>query len=221
MTQSRDLWPANQDLAQACLEHPLVRGIATGTLPVSRFAYYVGQDTFFLQAFARAYCIAAAIAPEWEAFEVFHALAGGALEEVKLHHSYAAEWGVDLGAVAPAPATRRYTDFLLATAWGADVGLRATAISPWMRLYAFLGQKLAEGGIAEHRYAGWIGTYSSAEFEFMSFRRRGNLKVSMAHRAWRIGHRAWRMGKMLSNAQSPIPNAQCPIPNAQSPIPIC
>jgi hypothetical protein len=50
-----------------------VRGIATGTLPVSRFAYYVGQDRFFLQAFARTYCVAAAKAPDWEGFEVFHA----------------------------------------------------------------------------------------------------------------------------------------------------
>jgi hypothetical protein len=54
MTLWSDLWGANQDLAQACLEHLFVGGIATGTLPVSRFAYYIGQDTFFLQAFARA-----------------------------------------------------------------------------------------------------------------------------------------------------------------------
>jgi thiaminase/transcriptional activator TenA len=108
MTLSSDLWGANQDLAQACLEHPFVRGIATGTLPVSRFAYYVGQDTFFLQAFARAYCVAAAKAPDPEGFEVFHTLAGGAVEELKLHQGYAAEWGADLSAVAPAPATRRY-----------------------------------------------------------------------------------------------------------------
>jgi thiaminase/transcriptional activator TenA len=34
-----------------------------------------------------------------------------------------------------------------------------------MRLYAFLGQKLAEGGIPEHSYAGWIRTYSSVDFQ--------------------------------------------------------
>jgi len=191
MTLSSDLWGANQDLAQACLEHPFVRGIATGTLPVSRFAYYVGQDTFFLQAFARAYCVAAAKAPDWEAFEVFHALAGGVLEELKLHQGYAAEWGADLSAVAPAPATRRYTDFLLATAWGADVGLTAAAMSPCMRLYAFLGQKLAEGGIPEHRYAGWIRTYSSADFEPLAQQldrladRYASSEVPVAHSTYR------------------------------------
>ncbi|GEM_PF-4925026 len=83
--------------------------------------------------------------PTGRGLKCFTPEAGGVLEELKLHQDYAAEWGVDLGAVAPAPATRRYTDFLLATAWGVDVGLTAAAMSPCMRLYAFLGQKLALG----------------------------------------------------------------------------
>jgi thiaminase/transcriptional activator TenA len=109
MTLLRDLWPANQDLAQACLEHLFVGGIATGTLPVSRFVYYIGQDRFFLQAFARAYCVAAARSARgrW-GLKYFTPEAGGALEELKLQQSCAAEWGVDLGAVALTPATRRY-----------------------------------------------------------------------------------------------------------------
>jgi thiaminase/transcriptional activator TenA len=165
MTISTDLWQSNQDLAQACLEHPFVQGIATGTLDCVKFAYYVGQDAFFLEAFARAYSLAAAKAPDWQGFEVFHALAGGVLEELRLHKGYAAEWSVDLGNVEPAPATRRYTDFLMATAWGSDASLITVAMTPCMRLYAFLGQQLAHTGIPDHPYADWIGTYSHQEFE--------------------------------------------------------
>ena len=165
MSLSTELWEANTDLARASLEHPFVRGIADGTLPREKFAYYVGQDAFFLEAFARAYSIAAAKAPDWEGFRAFHTLADGVLEELRLHESYAKEWGVDLQAVEPGPATRRYTDFLLATAWAHDVGVTAVAMSPCMRLYAFLGQELAKGGILEHTYADWIRTYSSPEFE--------------------------------------------------------
>lgn len=165
MTISSELWQTNEDLAVACLEHPFVQGIATGTLSKSRFAYYVGQDAFFLEAFARAYSIAGAKAPDWEAFEVFHALAGGVLEELKLHQGYGAEWGVDLRETEPAPATRRYTDFLLATAWSHEAGLTAAAMAPCMRLYAFLGRQIAKDGIRDHPYAGWIRTYSSPEFE--------------------------------------------------------
>ena len=165
MATSNDLWQANQDLSAACLQHPFVQGIAEGTLPQSRFAYYVAQDAFFLGAFARAYSIAAAKAPDWEGFELFHALAGGVLEEIRLHQGYAAKWGVDWQVATPGVATRRYTDFLLATAWGSDVGLTAVAMTPCLRLYAFLGQQLALPQMPQHQYAEWICSYSSEEFE--------------------------------------------------------
>ncbi|MFH7029174.1 MAG: TenA family protein [Heteroscytonema crispum UTEX LB 1556] len=165
MNLSDELWDANQDFAQACLEHPFVQGIADGSLEQQKFAYYVGQDAFFLEAFARAYSIAAAKAPDWAALTAFHTLAGGVLEELRLHEGYAAKWGVNLRSVEPGAATRRYTDFLLATAWGGDVGLTAAAMSPCMRLYAFLGEELARNGIPNHQYADWISTYSSVYFQ--------------------------------------------------------
>ncbi len=162
MTVSSELWEANKDLAQACLDHPFVQGIADGTLERQKFAYYVGQDAFFLEAFARAYSIAAAKAPDWEGFSVFHSLADGVLSELRLHEGYAKAWGVNLR-VEPEPATRHYIDFLLATAWGSDVGLTTAAMSPCMCLYGFLGQQMAQGG-PDHQYADWIHTYSSPEF---------------------------------------------------------
>ena len=165
MTVSKELWQSNQDLAQACLENPFVQGISNGTLDKSKFAYYVGQDAFFLESFARAYSLAAAKSPDWNGFNAFHSFAGGVLEELNLHESYAAKWGIDLRTVEPGTATRRYTDFLLATAWSGDAGLITVAMTPCMRLYAFLGQKLAENGISEHQYADWIRTYSQPEFE--------------------------------------------------------
>jgi thiaminase/transcriptional activator TenA len=165
MPLSSELWQINQDLALACLNHPFVQGIADGTLEREKFAYYVGQDAFFLEAFARAYSIAAAKAPDWEGFHLFHSLAGGVLQELQLHAGYAAIWGVNINSVEPGTATRRYTDFLLATAWDKDVGLTTVAMSPCMRLYAFLGQKLAAKGIPTHQYGDWIRTYNSPEFE--------------------------------------------------------
>ncbi|MTJ50633.1 TenA family protein, partial [Dolichospermum sp. UHCC 0259] len=50
MNLSSELWVENQDLAQACLEHPFVQGIGNGTLKQEKFADYVGQDAFFLEA---------------------------------------------------------------------------------------------------------------------------------------------------------------------------
>lgn len=165
MSLSKKLWLANQDLAEASLHNPFVQGIGDGSLPKEKFAYYVGQDAFFLEAFARAYSIAAAKAPDWESFQVFHTLANGVLQELNLHQAYAQLWDVDITAVEPGNATRQYTDFLLATAWSQPVGVTAVAMSPCMRLYAYLGQTLAEGGVPSHAYADWIATYSGDEFE--------------------------------------------------------
>jgi len=165
MTISAQLWKANQDLAQVCLKHPFVQGIADGTLDPQKFPYFVGQDAFFLKAFARVNSIAAAKAPDWAGFLIFHNLATGVLQELQLHQSYAEAWKVDLQSVEPQAATRHYIDFLLATAWGGDIGLTAAAMSPCIRLYAFLGEELARNGIPNHQYADWIRTYSSAEFQ--------------------------------------------------------
>lgn len=164
MKLSQRLWQANLDLAQASLQSPFVQGLYDGTLPHSKFAYYVGQDAFFLEAFARAYSIAAAKAPNWQGFNTFHTLAGGVLEELNLHAGYAEAWGVSLQDVQPSAATRRYTDFLLATAWSQAVGITAVAMSPCMRLYAYIGQSLAKQGIPTHEYGDWVKTYSSDEF---------------------------------------------------------
>ncbi len=165
MAFSSKLWQNHLDLANESLAHPFVQGIADGTLPKETFADYVGQDAFFLEAFARAYSIAAAKAPTWQSFNVFHDLAAGVLSELKLHQSYAQTWNVTLAQVSPGTATRQYTDFLLATAWSQPIGVTAVAMSPCMRLYAHLGQQLAQGGIPEHTYKDWIATYSSDEFE--------------------------------------------------------
>lgn len=165
MTLSQRLWKNNQDLALACLNHAFVQGIYDGTLPKEKFAYYVGQDAFFLEAFARAYSVAAAKAADWQGFTAFHELADGVLQELKLHDKYANEWGVSLESVKPGIATRRYTDFLLATAWSQEVGLTSVAMSPCMRLYAFIGQALAAKGIPDPLYSDWIRVYSSDEFE--------------------------------------------------------
>ncbi len=168
MILSATLWNSNRDLAQACLEHPFVQGIAGGSLPRPAFAYYVGQDAFFLRAFARGYSIAAAKAPDWDGFRTLHELTAGVLRELTLHADYAAQWGVDMEHVEADAATRRYTDFLLATAWATDTGTAAAAMSPCMRLYAFLGQSLARDGIPDHAFAAWIETYQSEDFKALA-----------------------------------------------------
>ena len=165
MSFAQQLWQENRELAQASRNHPFVRGIEDGSLPKKLFAYYVRQDAFFLEAFARAYTIAGARVTDWNDFKALHHLTGGVLGELQLHEGYAREWGVDITQVEPGAATRHYTDFVLAIAWGKEVGQTFAALVPCMRLYAWLGQELARINREEHLYSDWISTYGSEEIE--------------------------------------------------------
>lgn len=163
MSLARRLWADSADLAAAALEHPFVQGLAEGSLPQERFAGYVAQDAFFLQSFARAYAMAVVRSPDRAGLEAFADLLAGVREELALHDGYAARWGVDLTVVEPAPATSAYTDFLLATAATGGLGEICAAMTPCMRLYAYLGESLA--GRSAGAYAEWVTTYADPGFE--------------------------------------------------------
>ena len=164
------LWEQNQDLAQASLGHPFVEALRDGTLTPAAFRGYIAQDAFFLEAFARAYALALARSRGSEPISLFHVLIGGVRDELKLHAAYAAELEIDLSRVQPNPACRAYTDFLLASAWHRSLGEVLTAMTPCMRLYAFLGKELllqigGEQRVKVHPYGRWITTYSGPDMQ--------------------------------------------------------
>lgn len=168
------LWSDNSDLAQAALAHPFVRGIGDGTLPRTRFASFIAQDAYFLESFARAYGLALARSPDTGTVLVFADLIAGVRDELALHGSYAAHWGASLADARPSPATLAYSEFLLATSATAGLDALCAAMTPCMRLYAWLGSSLAtSAGTATsvaNPYAEWIGTYADPAFEALAAR---------------------------------------------------
>ncbi len=171
MSLARTLWEANADLAEATLRHRFVRGLADGSLPLESFRGYVAQDAFFLESFVRAYALALAHSDDQQGMRDFAGLISGVIEELEVHEGYAERWGVSLGGVEPVEATLAYTDFLLATASLGGVRETCAAMTPCMRLYAFLGQSLAEEGYDEDNpYSEWIQTYADPEFEALAAR---------------------------------------------------
>ena len=166
---ARRLWAANAEGAARILAHPFVRGLGDGTLPVDRFKGYVAQDAYFLEAFARAYAFCLAHSTARDDLYGFAELIAGVLDELKLHAGYAARWKVELAGVMPIAATRAYVDFLLETARSGELGETIAAMTPCMRLYAFLGQALARAEVAP-LYADWVGTYADPGFEALAAR---------------------------------------------------
>lgn len=169
MTLARALWQANADWARKILTHPFVRGLGDGSLPVESFKAYVAQDAYFLEAFARSYAFCLANGETRSDLYGFADLIAGVLDELKLHASYAERWKVELDGVVPIAATRAYVDFLLAAARRGDLGETVAAMTPCMRLYAFLGQTLARTEVAP-LYAEWVKTYADPGFEALASR---------------------------------------------------
>jgi thiaminase (transcriptional activator TenA) len=169
MSLAKTLWEANTDLAERILAHGFVRGLGDGSLPINRFKGYVAQDAYFLEAFARAYAFCLAYSTSREDIESFADLIAGVRAELELHKSYAQRWQVELVGVMPIAATTAYTGFLLETAELGELGETIAAMTPCMRLYAFLGRSLAAREVAP-LYDEWIKTYADPDFEALAVR---------------------------------------------------
>jgi thiaminase/transcriptional activator TenA len=166
---ARTLWQANADWAAKILAHPFVQGLGDGSLATASFKSYVAQDAYFLDAFARAYAFCLAHGTSRDDLFGFSELIAGVLEELKLHKSYIEKLGVSLDGITPLPATKAYVDFLLGNARQGDLGETIAGMTPCMRLYAFLGQTLAQKDVAP-AYADWVKTYSDPGFEALAVR---------------------------------------------------
>lgn len=169
MSLSAGLWADNADVAARILGHPFVRGLADGSLPIQCFKGYVAQDAYFLEAFARAYAFCLAHGTTRDDIYGFADLIAGVLDELKLHRKYAERWQVDITSASPIEATQAYVDFLLATARAGALGETIAAMTPCMRLYAFLGRSLAATNVAP-LYADWVKTYADPAFEALAQR---------------------------------------------------
>ena len=163
MTLSAQLWSDNADVAAEVLAHPFVRGIGDGSLARELFAGYIAQDAFFLESFARAYALALARSPDTSTLLTLADLLTGVRQELGLHASYASSWGIDMAGVEPLPATSAYTEFLLATAGTQEPGVIYAAMTPCMRLYAWLGASLDASTAGP--YAQWVQTYADPGFD--------------------------------------------------------
>ena len=157
-------WQADADLADACLQHPFVRGLADGSLPPWRHRDYVAQDAFFLRAFAAAYALAGARCADAAGRTLYAQLAQGVEEELQLHRRQAERLGIDLLRVQPTDATLAYTEFLTATAATRPEPCAAAAMLPCLRLYAWLGERLLPGLVPSSPYGDWVRTYADPGF---------------------------------------------------------
>ncbi len=158
------------EIWQRELEHPFVRGLGDGSLPVDCFRFYLEQDYLFLIEYCRVFALASAKARDLETMNLFAGLLGDTLKvEMQLHRDYCRRLGIAqsaLEAAQPAPITHAYTRHLLTAAYAGSIAEIVAAILPCQLGYVEIATALArEGrGGGNSFYKEWIDTYTSREF---------------------------------------------------------
>jgi thiaminase (transcriptional activator TenA) len=160
-------------------DHPFVRGLADGTLPLDAFRFYLEQNLQYLPEYARAIAFGAARSDDVKTMRIFAAELTNVLESEIPENRSLLQQAVELGAVdhggadGMAPATVAYTSFLVATAArGGPLEIMA-AIVPCTWSYGDIGSRLV-GETREHPlYTDWIGFFGSPAYaEIVSSMRR-------------------------------------------------
>jgi len=164
MNLSNYLWENNKEFALVSLNSKFVQGLKNGDLPKKNFQAYIAQDYFFLESFARAYGLAISKSSDINVIRILSELLFGVSEELILHENYANKWGINLSKNKIEKATQEYTDFLSQTSQNLSCVEILAAMTPCMRLYAWIGNNLSNS-TSNNPYKDWIKTYSDDSFE--------------------------------------------------------
>ncbi|ALS23344.1 MULTISPECIES: thiaminase II [Paenibacillus] len=153
---------------QASFEHPFIRGIGDGTLPLDCFRHYVLNDAYYLSQFARIQALGAAKANDLYTVNRMAVHAQGTYSaELALHEKFAKLLGIteeEQKAFEPAPTSYAYTSHMLRAAYTGQLGDIIAAILPCYWLYYEIGERLAGCTPEEPIYREWIAAYGGEWF---------------------------------------------------------
>ncbi len=169
--------------------HPFVRGLGDGTLPTPAFRRYLTQDYLFLIQFARAYALAGFKAGRLADLRAASAGFAAILDELPLHVSYCAGWGLDEVGMATEPEaleTIADTRFVLDCGAAGDLLDLYAALAPCVLGYAEIGSRLAADQAPGNPYAPWVTTYAGPDYETAANTTRGMLDRLWAERGGEV-----------------------------------
>lgn len=154
-------------LWQASFDHPFVKGIADGSLPVEIFRYYVMQDAYYLTNFAKMQAVGALKAPDLATTKSFaHHSEQTCAAEMALHESFMGMLGVteeDWKKFEPSPSAYAYVSHMYRAMEG-DLADVVATILPCYWLYYEIGERLKDAEPNHPIYDRWIETYGSEWF---------------------------------------------------------
>jgi thiaminase/transcriptional activator TenA len=162
---TEQLWREALPVYRKTLEHPYLRGLSDGSLPKSKFEFYLIQDSHYLRAFGQALNVLASKAPreDWAITLGRHAVEALQVEH-ELHTSLLGQSGITRERIAAsevAPSNYAYTSHLLATASQGTFAEGLAAVLPCYWIYWEVGKELKKAGSKDPAYQRWIEQYAA------------------------------------------------------------
>ena len=152
-------------------QHPFLKALALGTLPLEGFRRYLIQDYLYLIQYARGYALGAYKSETLEEIRASSKVMAAILDvEMPLHIAYCAEWGLTEEEMAATPEDMRmlaYTRFFLERGLAGDKLDLDVALIPCIVGYAEIAQwMLADPHtvLKGNPYAPWIEAYAGPEY---------------------------------------------------------
>lgn len=170
MTASERFHLAAAAIWDQCLQHPFVRGLGDGSLPLEKFQYFMLQDYLYLFDYAKVFALGMTKARDPQLMEDFakniHAILFG---EMDLHRSYMKRLGIseeEVRHVSPALDALSYTHYMLAVAASGGPREIIASILACSWSYAEIGKSLAKlpGALDHPFYGDWIRGYTSKDY---------------------------------------------------------
>lgn len=165
MNWTDEAWQEIEGIFENTLQMPFIEELHKGSLPLKKFQFYMGQDSFYLEHFARSLALIAARAQNTShALDFIRFAEGAIVVEKALHDSYFQEYGLtQRGTIEPT--THHYISFLKSTAALDQVEIAMAAVLPCFWIYKEVGDYIYKNRIAEENpYQKWIDTYAGEEF---------------------------------------------------------
>lgn len=170
MSFSRMLKGKSKSAWEDCYRHPFVQKLGSGHLDKETFMFYLKQDYKYLLEYAKIFAQGALKATDEQTIMNFTASQKAVLDEMNLHRSYMAGYGIsleDADNTSPSLFNRAYTSNMLTIGYAEGIVELMAALLPCPWSYHDFACRLKgdfSGNLENNYYKSWIETYASREF---------------------------------------------------------
>lgn len=169
MKWTNSAWDAIKTIYTEIRTMPFITELSQGSLPLTKFQFYMQQDAFYLEEFGRVLAyIGAKSTDNQQALDYFEFGRNALIVEKALHENYFKEFGLNPQATTNKiePVCHHYVHFLKSIAAFEPIEVAMAATLPCFWIYKEVGDHIVSTSNGDHNpYSKWIDTYSSAEFE--------------------------------------------------------